>query len=84
MQQSLSELLADTHKQESGHQFAYPEMSVWVCTPKQMTLAIYEPLSDKWRNCNNLAAKQAQGFGMNNIAIGAVFAFEFLLLFAKL
>jgi len=30
MQQSLSELLADTHKQESGHQFAYPEMSVWV------------------------------------------------------
>jgi len=51
MQQSLSELLADTHKQESGHQFAYPEMSVWVCTPKQMTLAIYETLSDKWRNC---------------------------------
>lgn len=35
MQHSLSELLADTHKQESEHQFAYPEMNVCVCRFKQ-------------------------------------------------
>jgi len=35
MQQSLSELLADIHKQESEHQFAYPEINVCVCRFKQ-------------------------------------------------
>lgn len=56
MLQSLSELLADTHKQEPGHELPYPYVNVcraaWLI---QMTLAIYESLLNILRNCYNLA-----------------------------
>lgn len=83
MQQSLSELLADTRKQQPGHQFPYPSMyeRVPLCSLKQMTLAIYEALSNILRNCYNLAAPAHWQEPQKILAVREVFA-AVLLLFA--